>query len=75
MWDLVPQPRIETQPLALGTLRLSLWTTREAHRFLKLDCAETNGVDAVNPHIYRSHYFITPSYHTHWAPAKLKGRI
>ena len=33
MWDLVPQPRTETQPLALGTLTLSLWTTREAHRF------------------------------------------
>lgn len=75
MCDLVPQPRIETQPLAVGTLRLSLWTTREAHRFLKLDWAETNGADAVNPHIYWSHYFITPSYHTHWAPTKLKGRI
>ena len=33
MWGLVLQPRIETQPLALGTLRLSLWTSREAHRF------------------------------------------
>ena len=29
MWDLVPQPRIEPRPPALGLWRLSHWTTRK----------------------------------------------
>ena len=29
MWELVPCPRIEPGPLALGASRLSQWTTRE----------------------------------------------
>ena len=30
MWDLVPQPRIEPGPPALGAQSLTHWTTREA---------------------------------------------
>ena len=36
MWDLVPQPRIEPGPLALGVQSLSQQTTREVPNLLYL---------------------------------------
>ena len=32
MWDLVPRPRIEPGPPALGVQSLNHWATREVHR-------------------------------------------
>ena len=36
MWDLVPGPRIEPGPPALGVQSLTHWTTREVPRFITL---------------------------------------
>ena len=65
MRNLVPQPGIKVDPLALGAQNLSRWTTREVPAtLLKVNM---NSVIYISTN-YHPQFPLTTIHHPHWSP-------